>query len=46
MILQALDGYYHRLAARDEPPVPPYGYSDQPVSYALVLGEDGAVIDL
>lgn len=46
MILQALDGCYHRLASRDDPPVPPYGYSDQPVSYALVLGSDGPVRDV
>lgn len=46
MILQALDGYYHRLAARDEAPVPPYGYSDQPISFALVLAEDGALLNV
>ena len=45
MILQALDGYYHRLS-RQEGGLPAYGYSDQPVSYALVLGEDGMVQDV
>lgn len=45
MILQSLDGYYHRLA-RQEGGLPAYGYSDQPVSYALVLGEDGMVQDV
>jgi len=45
MILQALDGYYHRLARRDEPPVPTYGYSDQPILFELLLSESGTLLD-
>ena len=46
MILQALNAYYDRLAARDDPPVPPYGYSDENISYALTLDKDGAVVNV
>lgn len=46
MILQALDAYYRRLAGRDEPPVPARGYTDQPISYALILNRTGSVVDV
>lgn len=46
MILQALAAYYDRLAARAEPPVPRYGYSDEKISFALVLGLDGTLVDV
>lgn len=46
MILQALDGYYRRLESRGESVVPSYGYSDQPVSYALVLSAEGLLVDV
>jgi CRISPR-associated protein Csd1 len=45
MILQALDGYYHRVA-RQEGSLPAYGYSDQPISYALVVAKNGSVQDV
>ena len=37
-ILQALDGHYDRLRTKGE--APEYGYSHQPVSYAIVLSPD------
>jgi len=43
-ILQALDGYYKRLAERDA--TPPFGYSREKISYALVLSPEGEVADL
>ncbi len=46
MILQALDGYYHRLAGRDGAAVPLFGYSDQSISYAVVLSSDGTALDI
>ncbi|MBK8908509.1 MAG: type I-C CRISPR-associated protein Cas8c/Csd1 [Rhodospirillales bacterium] len=46
MILQALAGYYDRLAARTEPPVPRYGYSDEKISFALVIAPDGTLVDV
>lgn len=42
-ILQALDGYYGRLTARDA--VPPYGYSRERISYAVVLSPEGEPVD-
>jgi CRISPR-associated protein Csd1 len=46
MILQALDGYYHRLAGRDEPPVPIFGYTYENISFALVIQQDGKLLDV
>lgn len=40
-ILQALNGYYDRMAARGE--AEPPGYSREKVSYAILLAPDGAV---
>jgi CRISPR-associated protein Csd1 len=41
MILSALNAYYHRLAAQDK--VPKYGYSDEKISYALLISPEGEV---
>jgi CRISPR-associated protein Csd1 len=46
MILQALDGYYHRLAEREQPPVPVFGYTYENISFALVIAADGTPVDL
>ena len=40
-ILQALNGYYDRMAARGE--AEPPGYSREKISYAILLTPDGAV---
>ncbi len=40
-ILQALDGYYGRMAARGEAEAP--GYSREKIHFAIVLAPDGAV---
>jgi len=42
-VLTALTGYYDRLAARDE--VPPYGYSSEQISFALIIGRNGTPIE-
>ncbi|MBJ7312345.1 type I-C CRISPR-associated protein Cas8c/Csd1 [Rugamonas sp. CCM 8940] len=44
MILSALNQYYQRLAARDKVPV--FGFSKEKISYALILGRDGALVDV
>jgi len=43
-ILQALNGYYDRMAARGE--AEPPGYSREKISYAILLTPDGAVADV
>ncbi|WP_198971531.1 type I-C CRISPR-associated protein Cas8c/Csd1 [Xylophilus sp. ASV27] len=43
MILQALNNYYQRLLARDEPGLSPFGYSPEKISYEILLAPDGAV---
>ena len=43
-ILQALAGHYDRLVANGE--APDYGYSREPVSYAIVLSPDGEAVDV
>lgn len=43
MILAALDRYYHRLASQAGK-VPPYGFSDEKISFAIVLSEQGRVL--
>lgn len=42
-VLQALDRYYHRMAARNEEEAP--GYSREKISFAIVLSEAGEPID-
>lgn len=41
-ILQSLDGYYDRMAARGD--VTPPGWSSEPVGVAIVIGSDGSVV--
>ena len=43
-ILQALHGYYERLAARDA--VPPRGYTGEKISYAILLSPEGEPVDV
>jgi CRISPR-associated protein Csd1 len=42
--LQALAARYDRLAAKGE--VPAYGFSWAPISYGVVLAQDGKLIDV
>lgn len=44
MILGALNDLHHRL--EDEGQVPPYGYSKEKISYAIVLDRQGGVLDV
>lgn len=49
MILSALNNYYQRLVERQEEGIAPFGYSQEKISYAIVLSESGqavGVIDL
>ena len=50
MILTALNDYYHRLAGQRDSSgqarVPPYGYSDEKISHALILSKDGELVDV
>ena len=43
-VLQSLARYYERLAARGD--APEYGYSKEPVSFAMVLSREGDVVDV
>lgn len=43
-VLQALDRYYDRMAARGEAEAP--GYSREKIGFAIVLSRDGAVVDV
>jgi CRISPR-associated protein Csd1 len=44
MILQALDGYYRRLAAEPEAPVPLYGFNSRNIDFIFVLNLDGELV--
>lgn len=46
MILQALNGYYERMANDPESGMPPFGTSLENISFALVLAEDGTLKDV
>lgn len=46
MILQALNGYYQRLAADSESGMPPFGTSMENISFALVLAADGTLYEV
>lgn len=46
MILQALNGYYERLANQPGSTIAPPGYSYQPISFAVVLSPDGSIADI
>jgi len=43
-ILQALNGYYDRMAARGE--AEPPGYSREKIGYVILLSPDGGVVDV
>jgi CRISPR-associated protein Csd1 len=51
MILTVLNDYYQRLLANPDPvsglaKVPPYGFSEQQISYCLVLSKEGVLVDV
>lgn len=46
MILQALNSYYERMAAEPDTEMPALGTSIESVSFALVLAEDGSLINV
>jgi len=46
MILSALNSYYLRLVERDDNKVPLFGYSQEKISYALVLSAEGELVDV
>lgn len=51
MILQRLNDLYYRLAQNPDPVtglarVPPYGFTDENISYCLVLSKDGVLVDI
>ncbi len=46
MILQALKGYYDRLSAASPDEIAPYGFSEQKISFEVVLRPDGTIADI
>lgn len=46
MILQALAEHYYRLLAEPDSGVSPLGYSPAKVSHALIIDEQGALVDI
>ncbi|MBV5329515.1 MAG: type I-C CRISPR-associated protein Cas8c/Csd1, partial [Chlorobium sp.] len=46
MILQALNGYYERMANDPNSGMPPFGTSLENISFALVLAVDGTLKDV
>ncbi len=46
MILSALSQYYDRLVENNKGKVPAFGFSEEKVSYILVLSEQGELLDL
>jgi CRISPR-associated protein Csd1 len=46
MILAALNDYYQRLLDDDPENISPPGYSREKIGYAVVLAEDGQVVDV
>jgi CRISPR-associated protein Csd1 len=46
MMLEALNGYYERMASREGSLIAPSGHSYQPISFAVVLREDGGIRDI
>ena len=45
-ILQALKGYYDRVAEREPGSIPPFGYSWEQVSFVSILSRDGELLDI
>ncbi|SEA61219.1 CRISPR-associated protein, Csd1 family [Desulfuromusa kysingii] len=46
MILQALNGYYHRMLDDPNSGMPPYGTSIENISFALVINQEGELQDV
>lgn len=46
MILTALNNYYDRLVARGDSQIAPYGFSQEKISYALVLNSEGELLQV
>lgn len=46
MILTALNNYYDRLTEQGNPDISPYGFSQEKISYALVISPDGELVDV
>lgn len=46
MILSALHNYYQRLVNSSEEGIAPLGFSQEKISYALILSEDGQLLDV
>ncbi|MFA5632194.1 MAG: type I-C CRISPR-associated protein Cas8c/Csd1 [Porticoccaceae bacterium] len=46
MILTALNNYYERLVARGDSEIAPYGFSQEKISFALVIDRDGNLLDV
>lgn len=46
MILSALNNYYNRLIERKEEGIPLFGYSQEKISYAVILSVNGDVLDV
>jgi CRISPR-associated protein Csd1 len=46
MIIQALNRYYQILAESNNSQIPSYGYCNARVGFALVISEDGELLDL
>ncbi|MCH9692858.1 MAG: type I-C CRISPR-associated protein Cas8c/Csd1 [Gammaproteobacteria bacterium] len=46
MILSALNNYYHRLIEYKEVGIARFGFSQEKISYAVILAEDGSLVDV
>lgn len=46
MILAALNDYYQRLLEQEDSEIAPFGYSQEKISYALILGPEGELLDV
>ena len=46
MILQALKGYYDRVSAANPDEIAPYGFSEQKISFEIVLHPEGTIADI
>ncbi len=46
MILSALNDYYQRLLEQSTDGISPFGYSQEKISYEILLSPDGAVVDV
>jgi len=46
MILTALNDYYDRLVEQGDAHIAPYGFSQEKISYALVLSKEGELLQV